>query len=344
MKNIFELSDHYKRVIKSFQEDSLCILSLFDECDEKAINSHSISSTSLRLISENSEVIRFGMNMASKSETGFLEERPITLRLASCFKGFCQKHDNLIFREIDSDTFQTTQENMALYLFRATAQELFKKTQNLAVFSSYEIYDENVQPSIEKQAMEYGTLLGLKDIHAFLVEIRGMIEKSDYSRIKFASVQFSDHLPFSYLAAVNFRFFPQYHDVDPDAETSTEGAALAVIPSTVGSRFFLIWLEESQKIIVPVLNRFKHAKSALHEFVFQLGLEHSENFYFQPSWFRSLQPKVVDRMKAVMNQNIQLLFSDINARPFCKIFDSVDPSFRLTTNSIRARSKIRGLR
>lgn len=36
MQRLFQLSNHYKRVIKRFSKNSLCVLSLFDDCNGAA--------------------------------------------------------------------------------------------------------------------------------------------------------------------------------------------------------------------------------------------------------------------------------------------------------------------
>jgi hypothetical protein len=343
MQRLFELSNHYKRVIRRFDNNSLCVLSLFDECNGAAVNSHSISAANLKLIANDSEVIRFGMNMVSSTDQDFLEERPMTVRLASCFKGFCKDHDRDIFKPIDSNRLNVTPENVALYMFRATAQELFKKSRNLAIFDSYEILDDAGLPNIEKRAMEYGTLLGLRDNHAAFMAQRKLINSQDFSEIKYANITFPKRLPFAYLAATNFKFFPQYHEVDDQADASEDGCVIGVIPVEGGSQFIFAWKKGAERIVAPVVKRFKFARSALQEFVFQLGLEHSENIFFEPKWINSLSRNQREKMKQVQQENIHLLYSNPSARPFFGILKDFEcGGLRLQTNSLNFRTKVKG--
>ncbi|MFN3912785.1 hypothetical protein [Hyphomonas sp.] len=317
-RDLHFLSDHYRSVISGFENNSKCVLSLFDECDQAAINSHSISATNLRKIAVNGSVIRYRLDTRGGPDKLF--ERQAGVRVASAFKGFCAKHDRDIFAEIDTPTLEATPRTLQLYFFRACAQELFKKARNIAIFNSYDIVDDKFRKDKSKEAMEFGTLLGIRDLYLLFSKLRSEIQSSNSSSIRFVAFKFSNLLPFAYVGASNFKFFPQYHPVELFADGADDGSAIGVIPSAGGSLGFVVWRKGAEQTMAPIMRRFVIAKIALPEFLLQFGLEHSENIFFQPDWFASVQKDRKDVFRKVQLLNVTNEYSDPNHRPLKDIF------------------------
>lgn len=335
-----KLHNHHKQVIQAFEESSICVLSFFDECDKPSIQSHSISATNLRLIADNRDILRYGMSMLKGGSEDFLEVRPMSVRVASAFKGFCRKHDQAIFQDIDQRSFEAVPRNLALYLFRGCAQEMYKKARNLAFFSSYDIVGPDLEKDPTKEFIVRGQWLGLRDIHSLLSAAKSMIQTDNYDDLRYAVIHFNQVLPFAYLGAVNFDFFPQYGNEYELDDSVRDGCILATIPMEGGSRFILAWMKGYEKSLAPFVRRFRHAKVSLPEFVLQIGLEHCENLFFNPSWFRSLPNSFQERMKSLMLENILDSFSHPNNRPLKGIFDADSKAaFRLASNSLSFKSK-----
>lgn len=100
------------------------------ECNEKSILSHSISKSTLKLISQNNHVVAPKFNRARFSLKD-LEDKAINLSFedisverASTFKGFCKGHDNDIFLNIDNRGIKT-QRDIFLQLYRTACKYYF---------------------------------------------------------------------------------------------------------------------------------------------------------------------------------------------------------------------------
>lgn len=341
-KSRYKFTSDFKAAEKSFADGSNCVLGLFEACNKPAISSHSISATNLRMISENHEVVRCGMDLNHDSRTEFVQFRRASPKVASTFPGFCGQHDQQIFREIDVREFKISPRNLTLFMYRATAQEMFKKARNLAVFSSFKEMTDDGKFEIPHNIKyaQLGTELGLSDAYKHLVTIRTMVENNDFSSVRYACFKFAQIVPFSYLAAVNFRYFPQYNEFDLLEESRDEGCTIGVIPQEGGSIFFVVWRRGYERVLAPILKRFHPARSALEEFAFQLGVEHCENIFFRPSWFESLGATNESLLKKFILSNIDDYVTNPDARPFVDLFPkggSVRP--KLFTNSTSFRTK-----
>lgn len=99
-------------------------------CNKKSILSHSISKSTLNLISQNNHVVAPKFNRARFSLKD-LEDKAINLSFedisierATTFKGFCKDHDNDIFLNID-DRGIKTQRDIFLQLYRTACKYYF---------------------------------------------------------------------------------------------------------------------------------------------------------------------------------------------------------------------------
>ncbi len=133
------------------------------ECNEKSILSHSISKSTLKLISREHHVkfpkfnrAKFGLReLENKSINLCLDD--ISIELAGTFKGFCSLHDNDIFENIDNRGIKT-QRDIFLQIYRTAQKFLFTDLVNSKAelkilgyeYHSNSEFEESIYINLEK--------------------------------------------------------------------------------------------------------------------------------------------------------------------------------------------------
>jgi hypothetical protein len=104
----------------------LCLHPNKDECEGKIIKAHTIQNNRiLTRIAVDGHVI---VPMLDTGEEGIVwEGRKTGKRVATTFNGFCGRHDQMLFREIDNKDYDLSQPQNVLLAYRALAREYHTK-------------------------------------------------------------------------------------------------------------------------------------------------------------------------------------------------------------------------
>jgi hypothetical protein len=121
MKNVKEYRKRFYDIErKSINKIRTCC---YPGCHQNTIASHNISESLLSLVAEKGHVRKFNVHPFDG-----LEFRSEGIRRATTFHGFCSKHDNEFFNNIDHFNFaRTLLKNVLLFNYRATIQEKILK-------------------------------------------------------------------------------------------------------------------------------------------------------------------------------------------------------------------------
>ena len=162
--------------LKSFKKDRICFN---PGCKEIAINSHILSKNGIiRSISQNKHLY-----LVDNSRYLFQQKlrfNKIGINDALTFKGFCQKHDNEIFRSIEqnSDINFSNYSTQLLLSYRGILNELRKKEILIDVYNTMR-KNEEVYLKLELQIFEEfytGLKIGLKDLETYKSFIEKMMK------------------------------------------------------------------------------------------------------------------------------------------------------------------------
>lgn len=104
-------------------------------CNLKSIGSHSVSKSTLKIIQEEGHVISpifaieniGNVNQFLKQKWVNVKFEPVGIGKASVFKGFCEEHDRMIFRDVDTRGI-ITQRDLFAQLYRAASKFTFMNT------------------------------------------------------------------------------------------------------------------------------------------------------------------------------------------------------------------------
>jgi len=96
---------------------------MFPGCNENAIDSHAISKrSSLNLIAKNGNLQTIASRYSPLQKD--MQFSKIGINQATCFKGFCEKHDTQLFANLDKGIIKSSRD-VAMQLYRSTCHTLF---------------------------------------------------------------------------------------------------------------------------------------------------------------------------------------------------------------------------
>jgi len=305
-----EIAKHFSKLDKATKKLTLCFASLFEECEEKSINSHSISQVNLRLLSEEGHLFTFRHTDAfkaikfGKSFTNSFEFSKIGLKAISSFPGFCSAHDTNLFKLIDSASLELSAKSVELLVFRAFVHEAYKKLCSQYKTDSYVLSDTSGEN--ERLMVTEGFQLGYIDLIVQAQQLYNNLQSNQHD-YKFLEIRFADLLPFCFVSPTNFEIKPTFGGQDPSAYRTYDSCLIGLIPTNLGSKFVLAFPKSQQKNIRIFLNRLGFNKAALPTQILQLALESSENLYFKPSWIDSLSKEDRDLLRKVFFRDLSVM-------------------------------------
>lgn len=167
-----------------------------DGCSAKIIAAHTVQRRgSLTKIAENGKVVYF------QHGPGMLPVRarsplPRGLRQASTFFGFCESHDNMLFRLLEGFPFAGTAEQVTLLTYRAVCWELYANL-NVRDFYEWESRGDTGRSPAEQmhhqqviQGVLAGTRFAIDDMTSIKNRLEREIQRRDYADVRALIVAF----------------------------------------------------------------------------------------------------------------------------------------------------------
>jgi len=290
-----------------------------DECNGK-MNAHSIQrkgqlSKLMGVVDGKEQVLQFIEN----PKTLIKELKPIDIKKASTFYGFCHKHDQ-IFEPIDQNTFTSSKQEHFLYSFRSFAfsyhnvKSFQDYTSNLVedlsnaispIIDSLTSFDLGIanelnrtkNSSISNEQQELLKLVRFEKYRNFLIEYEknktyAQLEYLTYEANYLCPIACSSWMVMHSTVGVNFIInqsdstpyygYPILISVLPNAENKTT-IVLARFKCNPESQF-----------IFKELNNLKKESKKFEEEISKLIVEKTENFYLQPNFWNYLDEREKD--------------------------------------------------
>lgn len=286
-----EFAEHFAKMDKATRKLTLCFASVFDECGNKSINSHTISQTNLRLLAESGHLLSFKMpdlRKAVYSGDGSkwrVELNKIGLKATSSFPGFCSEHDTNLFKRIDNPALEITGQTCELLVIRTFVHEAYKKICAQYKLGSFQHKNFLIESNRAQNVQSFQ--LGSADL---MVQAKKLYENMQLKKpsLKYLNVKYSEVLPFCYIAPINFEIKPSFGGKDPAARVLYDSCLIGLIPTSSGSSFVLAYPKSQVKNVKLFLKRLGSDRSVLPAKLLQLALESCENLFFKPTWVESL--------------------------------------------------------
>lgn len=261
-------------------------------CKNAACASHTVQrGGALRKIAEEGHVYEI-RSVDRFSESGSrLDFVNTGFSKASIFPGFCKRHDNEIFEEIENGNSFQSARHAALLGYRVIAMEIHKKEKAVALFRN---------PCVEKiirdngneesaRAFLSGSHLGLRDLRREIGLYEQALSSDDFSDFVYEVLELSSIPPFCFCGPFSpeFSFGGELLLPAMDAEWSSVTVFCGVIadcPLFIVSGF----RSDTQDV-----ERFVHGVSEIPpgnwtRTAFNIAVEYCENSFFKRSWVDSL--------------------------------------------------------
>ncbi len=232
--------------------------------------------------------------------------RPIGIKRASTFPGFCNEHD-AVFSPVEGKTVVFDQQTALLFAFRAAALERHMKEAELAAAPDQREMDKG--SPFEKQAIVQQTLhvreAGLRQGLVYVEESKSAYEarlrSGNATDVRFLAITFDRVLPVAACGA----FFPEF-DMRGTALQKLGRSADAPEHVTMNVGVFedrtsvvFAWLGMHEGPAAAFVKSFAGLpKDRMADAVVRVALEHMENTYVRPSWWEGLDQDARTKLMA----------------------------------------------
>lgn len=259
----------------------------------KKCNAHSISKQAiLRQISEDNQLIRFEFKLQKVQA----EASKIGINKASTFAGFCDKHDNEIFKDIDKKNPFGTKRNYFLMAYRALCMDLHNKMTTVEI--NKELYEKS--PMLARVNLRKS----LKTHELILTDLKK--EKSIYDEIL---TNFHDEnitcfeIKFDGISPIvgTFSFDPHYdfHKTilqDPDnRKLRLRKVILTMFFDGIQTILVLVTIGKENNPAYKFIQSLSGLDfQKISDFLFNCLFEYSENIYCNPSWWEKIEKSKKD--------------------------------------------------
>jgi hypothetical protein len=308
------------------------------DCDQ-IIKAHSIQrSQSLEAIERKGHVYQVDFDALSK--TGKICYNLIGINKASTFYGFCKKHDNELFKDIDDKHLIPNNKQAMLYAYRAITKEIFtKQSAILMLKAQIESLPKQCAEAELTRNMLSGTVYGLDALSKIKTYYDESLANETYDDIRYAAFYCKE----SPVAAFSGLIYPDF-DFQGRPLQNLDGSAnkLSLItycsaPKRDGWCFLFAWHKSCEQIARSYMGsvaQLMKSDRILGDALFNLVILNCENHAFSPEWWEDIKPSLKINICEAMKKQADVLSvfdkdyltSEINGiAPW--VFESVYDSF-----------------
>tara|TARA_R110002050_G_C8936749_1_gene512344 strand:- start:136 stop:1089 length:954 start_codon:yes stop_codon:yes gene_type:complete len=275
-----------------------------DNCDRKAIRSHSIPSGSiLSSLSKDGHVIMPSMNL-NYPPPSEIEFKEIGVNKATTFSGLCSNHDSEIFRPIDIDLPDTdNQEHLFLLAYRAVLREYHACLQNALRFQStyQKRIDVDISPKNEPDSFGMYTtshMANAYECYLYKREFDQYLLSSEWSKLKHHIIVLKNQAA---TIAVNSLF-----SLDDIEAPETPRVTLSIYPNNTDLIVVFSFTETDSLYVSNYLNRILNSEGYYQKYLLsKLILQSCENIVLSPDFFDSFSE---DKKNAIGQFFIDTIF------------------------------------
>lgn len=178
----------FETIRKSENKTRIC---MYDECTLPAIKSHVLQKNGiLRQIAEDNHLIQQSIPNPFYSDTkGIMDFKSVGVNNVYTFSGFCKKHDDEVFKPIESipDLEFNSPDRQALFCYRGLCQEIRRK--EIAIEWIKDIRKQVTNEATEMMGyLSDGYIGGLKNLNYFKIELEKSIKSNNYEKFHFETI------------------------------------------------------------------------------------------------------------------------------------------------------------
>lgn len=265
-----------------------------NSCSTKIADCHSIQNNKiLKRISENGMVVCFTPDLEAEDIVDIFQNRG--RKIASIFNGFCGKHDEEIFRDIDQNDYQIGNARQDfLFALRALTKELWNKETVVEIFKSLKsknLIPDQLDNFFQQQKREFEE--GIKGLKEYLDRFLAWNKTRNYENIKSFCFTFPDE----YLFAVS-SFFTPYYDFngniinDFSKQEEPKAISLTIFPQEGRTYVLFSYLSANTAIFKDFENYILELNNQNQKKVLNnLTVAYTDNFVISPKIWDSFSDK-----------------------------------------------------
>ena len=263
-------------------------------CGEKAIRSHTVGlSRDLRSIADANGLVRGAkLKMSAIFDFGNGAFEDIPVKRASVFPGFCHEHDSGIFRPIDDDPWDGSEQHIFLLGYRALCREVYAKLTNVESFMPAAINNAGGAGREELIRWNEGEELGLRESLRDKASMDRKLRSGDF-RCNSHVISLGADFPLR-VAGV---FVPEFDYEDRRlydlSDYATPAHRISVCTHTIENDVLGIFVAFSQE---PKLSQYLESlkrvtKNEPRAYFAQACFDNFEHIYFSISWWNQLRER-----------------------------------------------------
>ena len=307
---------HFNKLKKLFTEKE-CLYPN-GNCSNEIIRSHTIQkSKALSKIAVDGHVYQMKINNSEIMSKGAEAIRPdlVGYKLATTYYGFCAKHDNELFRPIDSIEFSEEIRQCFLYSYRALCKEVYLRMRTIKSYPEYDIlknYRSNL--TLEKyQSLKSSFTIPHEITNQILSESKtiydAMLKNEGFDALENYIILFNQ-IPSVLCNAI---FFPDFdfhgrQIVNLRIDEEMHPITVNIFPTDSGGVALFSWLKKYHKgpyNFCKSLNKIPHRKKTTS--IIQMCFEFFENIAWSPAWWDALENDLKDSLINRFNHNFDPL-------------------------------------
>ena len=283
---------------------------LRSECSN-IIKAHTISKSSglTDLADSTNHVLGLKQNLANYTKNrGNPRFERIGVNKASTFKGFCAKHDKLLFSCFEDRPFIATEEQCIALTYRAVAKEIYTKENALITARFMKNMDRGKPLMYQVQFQEHIQLYEL-GVRTAIAELSVIKRNLDYKLLhrnhdpyNFLVIESSSPIPVAVSSIVNpvFDFKGNFLQDLSNLRMAPEYLAFNAFSSNHKGFVVFSWLRESKIIDNFINSLLEISKRNIFGALIKFFFSSAENSFISPDWWNSLD--------AIQQNKIEELF------------------------------------
>lgn len=277
------------------------------ECRGGIVQAHTVQMNLLRKIARDGHVYGFPLDYgAIVSSQGVPRPRLMGIGQASTFTGFCAKHDDQLFADIEKSPIRATGRHAWLLAYRALCRELFAKEGGVLLDPYRRTLDRGrsvlEQIALQEQTADLmtGTSAGLEELRALRRRYDRMLADGDYSSVKYCVVwlQHPPDMMCSGCTNPDWDYSGRKLQDLSDLSVPMHDIMLSLLASEERGCAFFSWLVEEERVCAQLIGSLLSLpRDRIPDAIVRFVVSNFENQFWRPDWWESLGAQNQEALK-----------------------------------------------